>query len=99
MEAGCDGLLDRLGCADGIGRVPVVEIRSSRSAEWAPFASEAPRETARLATTMYSQLRSRQLDTVHTMRQLEVNARNLQVALAHRERQVRDLLASKGASR
>ncbi len=98
MEAACDGLLDRLGCADGIGRVPVVEIRSSRAAEWAPFANEAPRETARLAATMYSQLRSRQLDTVHTMRQLEVNARNLQVALAHRERQVRDLLASKGAA-
>lgn len=98
MEAACDALLDRLGCADGVGRVPVAEIRASRAAAWAPFIDAARPEVARLAATMFSRFRSHYLDTVHAMRQLGVNARNVEAALARRERELRTLRAPAGAA-
>lgn len=98
MEATCDALLERLGCREGVGRVPVAAIRADRPAAWAPYAEAAPREAARLASTMFSRFRSHYLDTVHAMRQLAVNARNVEAALARRDRQLRALRASAGAA-
>jgi hypothetical protein len=98
MEAGCDALLDRLGCTEGIGRVPVAEIRETHRAAWTPYADVAPREAARLASTMFSRFRSHYLDTVHAMRQLEVNARNVEAALARRDRTLRALREADGAA-
>ncbi|MGE0393675.1 MAG: sulfotransferase [Vicinamibacterales bacterium] len=98
MEAGCDALLERLGCAEGLGRVPLAEIRASHGAAWAPYIDGAPREAARLAATMFSRFRSHYLDTVHAMRQLAVNARNVEAALARRERELRALRGRAGAA-
>lgn len=93
MEAGCDALLERLGCAEGLGRVALREIRATHGAEWAPYVEAAPAEVARLTSTLYSRLRSHNIDIVHRMRQLAVNAGNVEAALARREAQLRALRA------
>lgn len=93
MEKACDRLLDRLGLLDGFGRVPLIDIRTAHGGDWHAFAAAAPREAARLSGVTFSRLRSRYLNTVSDMRRLGVNARNVEVALAAREEQIRMMTA------
>jgi hypothetical protein len=81
MEGACDALLERLGLLHGFGSRPLAEIRGQHSDAWAPYAAAAPAEASRLGPLTLSLLRSQYIDTVRVMRELAVNAGNIQAAL------------------
>lgn len=87
MEDACDRLLARLGLIEGFGSLPVTAIRHQHEAAWESFVGPAHEETARLSALAFSRLRSRYLETVTTLRELGVNARNVEDELVRtRER-------------
>jgi hypothetical protein len=89
MERSGDALLEQLGLVEGFGLRPLADIRRDYSAAWQPFTAAALQEASRLGALTISRLRSHHIDTVRMMRELAVNARNIEIALLDAQEQLR----------
>lgn len=71
LEAPCQALLAELGLEEGFGLRPLAELRAANAAAWERSAREAERARRPFFSTMLSRMRSRYLDAVARMREME----------------------------
>lgn len=88
MEDECDALLEQLGLVERFGLAPLAQIRRDHGSAWTPFEQTALAETARLGSRTFSTMRSKYIDIVRRLRELGVNARNVELALRQAEQEL-----------